>query len=279
MTAQPTPAQAEAGTNAASDRGSYDDRWAAAVRQELAQACKEPGQILTEHDMAHLPEPVQRFLAASGVLGRRVPRTVRVETELTFHRAPGDRGLTGASVQVNVFMRPSRVFLIRARMFGLPVRALHRYRGDEATFQVRAAGLLTMVDQRGDVLSRGETVTVLNDTCVFAPAVLAVDPRLDWQAIDDRTAGVTFRNGRWTVSATLRFNERDELVDFWSDDRGDYDGGQFIERRWSTPLSEHREFSGLHLPGRGLTIYDRPSGQFVYGDFRIRSVEYDVAGD
>jgi hypothetical protein len=279
MTAQPKPAAAETTTPVASERGSYDDRWAAAVRDELAQACGEPGRILAEADLAHLPDPVRRFIAASGAIGRRVPRTVRVETDLVFHRSPGDRGLTGTSVQVNVFMRPSRMFLIRARMFGLPVRALHLYRGDSATFQVRAAGLLTMVDERGDVLSRGETVTVLNDTCAFAPAVLAVDPRLDWQGIDDRTAGVTFRNGRWTVAATLRFNERDELVDFWSDDRGDYDNGEFVERRWRTPLSEHREFAGLHLPGRGLTIYERPSGQFVYGDFRIRSVEYDVAGE
>ena len=62
-------------------------------------------------------------------------------------------------------------------MFGLPVRALHVYRAEAATFQVRVASLVNMVDQSGEGISRAETVTVLNDLCFFAPGAL-VDPRL-----------------------------------------------------------------------------------------------------
>jgi len=97
---------------------------------------------------------------------------------------------------------------MKARMFGLPVRALHIYREEQATFQVRAARLVTIVDQSGESISRAETVTVLNDMCIFAPGAL-VDPRLAWEPVDDRTATVTFTNGRRRVSATLLFNERD----------------------------------------------------------------------
>ena len=34
-----------------------------------------------------------------------------------------------------------------ARMFGLPVRALHVYRAEQATFTVRVASTVTMIDQ------------------------------------------------------------------------------------------------------------------------------------
>ena len=54
-------------------------------------------------------------------------------------------------------------------MFGLPVRALHLYRGEDATFQVRVASLVNMVNVAGDEISASETVTVLNDMCAFAP--------------------------------------------------------------------------------------------------------------
>ena len=40
-----------------------------------------------------------------------------------------------------------------------------------------------------------------------------------------RSASVTFTNGAHSVTATLMFNDRDELVDFWSDDRPDSSSG------------------------------------------------------
>ncbi len=256
---------------------SFDARWAAAVRDELAGTeAEEPATVLAEAHLAAMPAPVRRYVRASGALGRPVPRSMRLVFDAVMRRNPGESGMRATSTQVNVFRRPARLFLMKARMFGLPVRALHLYRGDEATFQVRAAGLRTMVDESGDAISRAETVTVLNDLCVFAPGAL-VDSRLAWTPIDDRTAAVTFANGRWTVGATVLFNERDELVDFWSDDRPESADGGFAERRWSTPISGYREIDGLRLPTHGEAVYARPEGPFTYGEFTTRSIDYDLA--
>ena len=256
---------------------SFDVRWASAVHDELAADTRpQPDpRVLAEADLGEMPEPVRRYVLASGAVGRPVPRSMRLVFDAVMRRKPGEAGMRATSTQVNVFGRPARLFLMKARMFGLPVRALHLYRGDEATFQVRAAGLLTMVDESGDAISRAETVTVLNDLCVFAPGAL-VDPRLAWEAVDDRTAAVTFANGRWTVRATLFFNERDELVDFWSDDRPENADRGFAERRWSTPISGYQDIGGLRLPTRGEAVYARPEGPFTYGEFTTRSIEYDA---
>ncbi|HYO42156.1 MAG TPA: DUF6544 family protein [Candidatus Limnocylindrales bacterium] len=255
---------------------SFDERWAEAVHDELGAGSTAPARVLTEADLAGMPAPVRRHVVASGAVGRPVPRSMRVVFDAVMRRKPGESGMQATSTQVNVFGRPVRLFLMKARMFGLPVRALHLYRGDEATFQVRAAGLVTMVDESGDAISRAETVTVLNDLCVFAPGAIAAAP-LVWAAIDDRRAAVTYTNGRWSVRATLLFNERDELVDFWSDDRPENADGARSERRWSTPISDYRVIDGLRLPTRGLAVYERPEGPFTYGEFTLRSIEYDVA--
>ena len=134
-----------------------------------------------------------------------------------------------------------------------------------------------MVDLRGAEISAAETVTVLNDLCLMAPGALA-DPRLAWSPIDDRTAAVTFTNGPHRVAATLAFNDRDELVDFWSDDRPESSSGRFVPSRWSTPVDEYRDVGGSHLIHRGRAVYARPDGPFTYGSFTLRSIEYDVAG-
>lgn len=181
------------------------------------------------------------------------------------------------SVQYNFFTRPTRLFLMEARMFGLPVRALHVYREESATFTVRVASAVTMVDLRGKDISAAETVTVLNDLCLMAPGAL-LDPRLAWTEVDAHTAGVTFTNAPHRVAATLSFDGSGDLVDFWSDDRPDSSSGRFIPMRWSTPITEYRDIDGMHLLHRGSAVYDRPGGPFRYGEFTMRSIQYDVTG-
>jgi hypothetical protein len=255
------------------ERGSFESRWRRAVAAELAYAQLAPGGVLGEADLAGLPDPVRRYVVASGAVGRPVPRAFRLDFEAVMSRRPGDR-LVSSSRQVNAIARPARLFLMRSRMFGLPVRALHLYRGEAATFQVRVAGLLSMADESGDAISRAETVTVLNDMTVFAPGTLA-DPRLAWEAVDDRSARVAFTNGRWRVEATLHFNDADELVDFWSDDRPETIGRETFGRRWRTPLDAYGVVDGIRVATHGLAVYEHPDGPFTYGEFTLRSLRYD----
>ena len=252
-------------------RQRYDELVAA----ELAAQPLVPHPPLAESDLAALPVPVRRYVAASGAVGRPRPHNVRIEFEAVMRRKPGGSGMSASSVQVNVFGRPARLFFMQARMLGLPVRAMHIYREERATFTVRVASLVNMVDLAGDEISRAETVTVLNDMCVLAPGALC-DPRLTWRPVDERSADVTFTNGPHRVSATLFFNDRDELVDFASDDRPDSSTGGFVPMRWTTPVGDYREIGGIRVATRGATIYHRPDGPFTYGEFTLRSIAFDL---
>lgn len=269
-------AQMEAGGNAGTGRN-LRARHDQVVAAEFAAQPFTPGAApLMAGDLAGLPDPVRRYVERSGALGRPRPQNMRVVLDAGMYRKPGQAPMRARSVQYNFFGQPARLFLMEARMFGLPVRALHVYRQERATFTVRVVSTLNMVDLRGEQISASETVTVLNDLCLMAPGAL-VDPRLAWTSIDDRTAGVTFTNGPHTVSATLVFNGRHELVDFWSDDRPDSSTGTFIPLRWSTPVTGYRDSDGRHLIHRGAAVYERPDGPFTYGEFTVRTITYDVA--
>jgi hypothetical protein len=252
-------------------------RWGRAVAAEfVAQPLRPAEAPVTAEDLVYLPDPVRRYVERSGALGRPRPQNMRVVLDANMYRKPGQAPMRARSVQYSFFGRPTRLFLMEARMFGLPVRALHVYREESATFTVRVASAVTMVDLTGASISAAETVTVLNDLCLMAPGAL-LDSRLAWTPVDDRTARVTFTNGAHRVTATLSFDEG-ELVDFWSDDRPDSSSGSFVPMRWSTPISEHRDVGGMHLLHRGNAVYDHPDGPFTYGEFTMRSIEYDVTG-
>jgi hypothetical protein len=274
-----TPTAKPMARDAAASPGgrSFERRYDIVVADEFAAQPLVAVPLLSEADIADLPAPVRRFVLRSGAVGRPRPQNVRVVFDANMWRKPGQAPMRSTSVQYNFFGRPARLFLMKARMFGLPTRALHVYRSEAATFQVRVASLVNVVDQSGDDISSAETVTVLNDMCFLAPGSLA-DPRLTWQPVDDRSAVVTFTNGRRRVSATLVFNASGELVDFWSDDRPNSSGGTFIPMRWNTPMDDYRDAGGMHLAHHGKAVYAYPEGPFAYGEFTVRSIDHDVAG-
>jgi hypothetical protein len=250
----------------------YEERLRAAfAAQPLGTA-----PVLTEADLAHLPAPVQRYVRRSGAVGRPRVQNVRFAFDAQMYRKPGDAPLPSSSIQHNFMAKPARLFFMKSRMFGLPVRVFHAYADEAATMQVRVASLVNMVDLAGEELATGETVTVLNDLCFFAPGAL-VDPRLGWEPVDERTVKVTFQNGRRRVGATLHFNERDELVNFVSDDRAALlPDGSLARYRWSTPVSDYREFDGRRVATRGAAVYAYPEGDFTYGTFVLQSIAWDV---
>jgi hypothetical protein len=232
------------------------------------------GPPLQEADLAHLPAPVQRWLRRAGAVGRPPVNLVHVTFQATLFSGPGQPGMSGLAHQVDVLDPPRRLYFMTTRMKGLPVAVLHDYTPEMAGMRVRGARLFDLVDQGGADFARIESVTFLNDLCAFAPSAL-VRPEFAWTPIDDRSAGVTYRIGPNTVTATLFFDEAGDLVDFASDDRADVSGGAPVPMRWTTPLRDHQEMDGRRVPGHGEAVWHRPDGPFAYGIFDIVDVSFN----
>lgn len=228
---------------------------------------------VTASDLAHLPAPVAHYLWRCGVVGRPRVHNFVVEMDAELNRGPGEPWMHTPVVQVSFVDHPARLFLLRTRMYGLPVSGLHQYTDSGASMDIRLMGLVPVVEAHGAALARAETVTVLNDFCVLAPAVL-IDDRFTWQSIDDRHVRVSFHNGGRLVSALLTFDHLGDLVNFESDDRHALDGDGDT---WSTPLRAYHEFGVARLASEGDAIWhyrDKPA--WTYGRMHIRSVRYNV---
>ncbi len=160
-------------------------------------------------------------------------------------------------------------------MMGVPLDGLHVYKNECATMNIRIANLFQVVDARGEKMDQGETVTVFNDLCLMAPAAL-IDADIQWQTIDSHTVKATYTNGRNTISAKLYFNEAGELINFISTDRFlSSDGKTYLNYPWSTPVKNYTEFNGRKVPSYGEAIWHMPGGDYIYGKFNLKSVEYN----
>jgi len=233
--------------------------------------------VLSERETAPLPNCVKKYLAYTGATGKSTPQNVYIEFDAEMYRKPGDKPMKSYSVQYNFYGNYSRLFLMKAGKMGIPFRALHVYKNEQASFQVKVAELFKVVDIKGEELTKAETVTLLNDMCIFAPGSLT-DKRLTWTEPDALSSKVTLTNGKYVVSAILYFNETGELINFVSDDRSALqDDGTMKEVRWSTPVSDYKEFEGRKIPTVGKTIWHYPEGDFIYGVFTLKSIKYNVA--
>lgn len=233
--------------------------------------------VVTEADVARLPEPVQRYLRATGVVGQPRVRNYRVRFRGRIHSAPGARWMPFEADQQSFADQPARLFLMRARMFALPVEAFHRLIGGHATMQVRIAGAISMVDASGDAMDRSEAVTLFNDMCLLAPGTL-LDPGIAWEQMDRRTVQARFTNGGHSISATLLFGDDGLLTNFTSDDRSrsSPDGKVFTRLRFSTPVRDYRDFGSARLAAHGEARWMLREGEFTYGEFDLQEVAYNV---
>ncbi|MDY0104521.1 MAG: hypothetical protein RBS07_16420 [Lentimicrobium sp.] len=230
--------------------------------------------LVTLADIEPLPIPVQRYLKYVGVVDKPKVKNVCIVFEGEMRQKDKD-WFPFTSRQYNFFEQPSRLFFMKARMFGITVPGYHHYTNEKAKMDVRLFGMIPVSHHSGPLMNKAETVTFFNDMCMFAPAAL-IDKRIRWKPIDNNTVLAHFTNGDITISATLYFNDIGQLIDFRSDDRTDV--SVMKQYTFSTPAKDYRIINGYQLAHFGEAIWMHPEGAFVYGKFQLKEVKYNEQG-
>lgn len=243
------------------------------VKANLQRTSPIQTDLLREADIQSLPQPVQKYLHYSGVVN--LPKVKNIK--IVFEGEMRDRGkdwFPFRSVQYNFFDEPTRLFFMKAKMFGITVPGYHDYHQATAMMRVKLFGLFPVVQASGNEMNKAETVTLFNDMCLMAPASL-IDKRIEWETIDSLSAKAAFTNGTNKITAILYFNEQGQLVNFISDDR--YAISDMKQYRFSTPVKEYMLTNGRNSMKYGEAVWHYPEGEFVYGKFNLKSIEYNVA--
>lgn len=255
---------------------SYINRYKAEIAKGFARA-KEM-DILTEGDIAGLPAPLQRYIRYSGAIGKPRIQNFHAVLEGNIRLKQTAEFMHMHAEQCNFFDEPTRVFYIESKMRGIPFDGLHLYKGSNATMQIRIASLFKITDASGPKMTQSETVTLFNDMCLMAPSTL-IDQHIKWEEVDALTARARFSNAGYTISATLYFNDKSELINFSSDDRYmSADGKTYLNYRWTTPIRDYKDFRGRKVASYGSANWHTPEGEFCYGIFRTKDIEYNCRG-
>lgn len=242
--------------------------YARRATRALGAMSAPPPTNVTEADLAPLPAPVQRYLRFAGVVGQPRVQSFRVRMTGRIRGAADAPWMPFSAEQQSFTNPPRRYFFMQARRSGLPLDGLHAYAEDGASMRIRLLSMFPVVDLKGPALTLTETVTVLNDMAVMAPATL-IDPAIRWRQIDDLQVEATYTAGPNEVRAMLVIDASGALSNFWSDDRPALaaDGVTLQPQRWSTPVGAYRAQGAYRLASRGEARYAAPGGDYAYAEF------------
>ena len=229
-------------------------------------------ELITEDDLAELPDPVRKYLEYVGVVGTQKVHSFSVKIEGEFKMSAEKDFAPVVVEQFSFTDNPARLFFMEMKFMGMKIFGLHHYESANASMVIKILDLVTVADACGPEMDIGETVTVFNDMCILAPAAL-IDSRISWRQIDDLSVEGTFTNGDISVSATLYFNETGQLINFISEDRYYWNEDNTYDLfPWATPLGDYKEINGLNLAAYGEAVWMKEEGPFTYAKFKMRDV-------
>jgi hypothetical protein len=232
-------------------------------------------RLVTAEMLADLPQPVQRYLTYTGVVGKPWVDSVYLKQTGRFRLAADRPWMPVAAEEWYTTNPPSLLWKARFKMAGLPLlSARDRYEEGHGHMFGKIAGLFTVFDVRGEKLDQGTMLRYLNEIIWFPSAFLGEN--ITWQSVDQNSADATFTDQGKSVTARLFFDDDGRLTNFVADRYREI-GGDFSLDSWATPITKYGQLAGLNLPLRGQAVWHLPEGDLIYADLEITELEYNTS--
>lgn len=242
----------------------------------IKQKTNVPG-VVTADMLNHLPEPVQRYMNWSGVIGKPWIHTAYVKQSGRFRQGADKPWMPMSAEQIYTTDPPGMVWKATFKMYGLPLmRARDSYKDGQGHMFGKAAGLFTIFDDRSEKLTLGTLTRYLSEIIWFPIAYLS--DYITWTVIDEHSADVAIADHGRVAGGRMFFDELGRPTYFeamrYMEVNGDY-----RLTPWFTPNVEYGMRDGLNIPVFGHVGWRLPEGDLVYGEFRIDEVAYNRPGD
>lgn len=233
--------------------------------------------VVTPDMLDELPVPVQRYLNWTGVVGRPWISAAYVKQVGQFRLGFDKPWMPLSAEQIFSTNPPGMVWNARFKMAGLPLmRARDSYRDGEGHMFGKAAGLVTIFDDKGEELTLGTLTRYLSEL-IWLPIAFLGD-NITWVAVDDSTADVSLTDHGRTVSGRMVFDDEGRPLRFEAM-RFRGDGSHYVLTPWQATNDEFGRRDGLNIPVRSAITWQLPEGELTYGHFQIETVAYNRPGD
>jgi hypothetical protein len=232
--------------------------------------------VVTAKALAPLPPPVRRWLEGAGVVGKPIPRTVRLKQRGALRIAPDKDPVQATAHQYFRVDEPEFIWSVRLRMMHvLPVVGRDTYRFGRGRMLIKLAALFPVVDAADEKIDQGALLRFLAETAWFPAAALS--PYIHWEPIDATTAKATMTYGGVSGSGVFSFDREGRFLGLTA--KRYFGGGADAKKqRWEITVKEWNTLDGCRVPVRGAVRWKLPEGEFTFYRWQVTALEYDPPG-
>ncbi|MFP4622503.1 MAG: DUF6544 family protein [Bacteroidales bacterium] len=214
-----------------------------------------------------LPEPVQRYFKYALQDGQSHLSQLRLKHTGQFKTGQGKDWVDIKGEQYFTAQPPGFVWIGKTKAF----TARDSYVSNKGNLSVYLLGFLRIVNSKGTTVDQAELLRWLGES-VWMPTNLLPGERIQWTAVDENTAKVTFDWQGQSVFYTVHFNQKGQITRLETER---YMNEDRLEK-WEGRLSDYQEVNGMNVPGTVEASWLLEEGEHTYACFHVQTFEYDV---
>ena len=232
-------------------------------------------KTISANQIRHLPDPVQRWMKHSGMVGKDEIRLVRFEQSGKMKLKPEQEDwIDATAIQYNSIETPQFVWAVKLKMMGLlDVVGMDRFNKGKGSMLIKLLTWFPVVNSFGNnKINQGSLQRYLSEIIWYPSA--ALHPSISWESIDEYSAQATMTLNETTGSGTFYFDSQGNAIRFEAlRYKGDAPDSEPLP--WITEVLEIKELDGIKIPTKCNVTWRLPKGDWTWLQLEIKDVDYN----
>ncbi|MDC6386542.1 hypothetical protein D2V93_05575 [Flagellimonas taeanensis] len=244
-------------------------------RTELLKNSRTIGRkAITEEEISHLPEVVQKWLTTIGTLGKEPISNVHLIQELQLRTSPDQENWsTGKAEQYFTVDPPAFNWDIDAKINFLPVVGRDQLVDGHGEMTIKLLGLIPMANaENSEKIDKATLQRYLAEIVWFPTAALGNHIR--WKQLDGQSAEATLNVNGMEGSGVFHFDETGIFQKFTA-----YrykDTKDKTPRLWTVSAIRTEERNGIQIPVELDADWELDEGKWTWLKLKIERIEYNI---
>lgn len=226
---------------------------------------------IANQDLAHLPNPVQKWLSRSGMLGKRVISKVSLTQDLQLKLKPEQEAwYSGVATQVFTVDPPAFLWSTDIEMNAmLNVVGRDKFENGKGEMLIKLNALIPIVNAKDDPKIDEASLQRYLAEIVWFPSA-ALSKYITWERVDERSALATLEFEGTKGSGVFYFTEEGDFETFTAQR---YKDTERLE--WTVTANQIEEHHGIRVPVDCEASWKLESGQWTWLRLKVEAIDYD----
>lgn len=230
--------------------------------------------VISENDIAYLPEIVQKWMINSRIIGKPIVKTVRLKQLGTLRTNQNNKWMPFKATQYFNTVNPS--FVWQTKVFAMPLINLlgrDKFKDNKGEMLIKIVGLVPVVKESDNPeINSSAMLRYLAEICWFPSA--ALNEYLSWKTINANSAKATFTYKNQSVSGVFSFNNKGDFVSFETMRYYSSNNNYQLEK-WLITINDYKVFHGIKIPSQCKITWKLKDGDFNWLNLEVISIDYN----